>query len=146
VTYFVVAPHARERGLGRRLHDAAVAALYVRGARAVFGELDDPLVRGEPARKRVARFERWGARVLDVRYVQPSLGEGLSRDRGLVLVAWPPPETKMEPLPAETVQAFYAELVAVTEGTTRDPELTAVLHGIDAHGSAVGFRGGIGAE
>jgi GNAT superfamily N-acetyltransferase len=140
VTYFVVAQHARGQGLGRKLHDDAVAALYARGARAVFGELDDPKIRGERARERVQRFERWGARVLDLRYIQPSLGEGLSRDRGLVLVAWPPPGSALQPLPSETVQAFYAELVAVTEGPYLDAELSAVLEDMGAHGSTVGLR------
>jgi hypothetical protein len=140
VTYFVVASRARRRGLGRRLHDVAVASLYARGACAVVGELDDPLVRGDTARQRLERFERWGARVLDIRYIQPSLGDGLPRDRGLVLVGWPLPGTVLEPLPAGTVKAFYSELVAATEATELDAELAGVLDGMSARGSTVALR------
>jgi N-acetylglutamate synthase-like GNAT family acetyltransferase len=72
VTYLVVAPHARERGLGRQLLTYAANDLYARGARAVFGEVN------RDAPDRIARFVRWGARVLDYAYVQPALGPGLA--------------------------------------------------------------------
>src|SRR5829696_3956917 len=42
VTYNVVAPAARRGGLGRQLLDGAIAELFAAGARAVFGEVDDP--------------------------------------------------------------------------------------------------------
>src|SRR5207245_1628718 len=83
VTYIVVAPTARERGLGRELLATAVDELHAAGAPAVFGEVNDPRLRAS----QLERFVRWGARVLDVRYVQPALGRHLARDRGLLLLA-----------------------------------------------------------
>ncbi len=98
VTYMVVAPHARERGLGRQLFEYAANDLYARGARAVFGEVN----RNAP--ERIARFERWGARVLDYEYVQPALGPGLDEDTGLCLIVLPPIPADVDPAP------FVAEL------------------------------------
>jgi hypothetical protein len=123
LTYLVVAPSARRQGLGRELLENATKTLYGSGAIAVFGEVNDPRVHGEAARPRLARFVRWGARVLDVDYVQPSLGEGLERDRGLCLIAWPYPEMAMPDLPAATIRHFIDELYEATEGVgaLRDP-------------------------
>lgn len=98
VTYMVVAPHARERGLGRQLFEHTARDLYARGARAVFGEVN----RNAP--ERIARFERWGARVLDTPYVQPALGAGLDEDKGLRLIVLPPVPAQVDPAP------FVAEL------------------------------------
>lgn len=94
----VVAPAARNRGLGRRLFEGASRALYDRGARAVFGEVH------RDAPERLARFVRWGARPLDFDYVQPALGPGLSADDGLQLIVLPPVPEQVDPL------AFVAEL------------------------------------
>jgi GNAT superfamily N-acetyltransferase len=129
VTYNVVAPDARRGGLGKRLLDGAVAELHAAGAPAVFGEVDDPrrarAPHEEPAPAAWARLERnqrWGARVLGppARYVQPALGPGLARDRGLVLIAL----AGASPLPAELDGAiprgFVEELYAATEGGPPD--------------------------
>ena len=132
VTYSVVAPEARRAGLGRRLLDGAVAELHAAGARAVLGEVDDPRrARGpsdEPAETawaRLERFQRWGARVLGppARYVQPSLGPGLSRDRGLVLIALAGEAPLPPSLDGAIARAFVEELYAVTEGGPPDPEV-----------------------
>ena len=120
VTYLVVAPAWRGRGLGRRWLAEAAAELRAEGARAVFGEVD----RREP--ERLARFRRWGARAVDVPYVQPALGEGLARDRELVLIALDEPRAE---LPGELVRAFLAEFYEATEGAL-DPELRAIVAGI----------------
>lgn len=98
VTYMVVAPHARKRGLGRQLFEQAARDLYARGARAVFGEVS------RDATERIVRFVRWGARVLDTPYVQPALGEGLVEDTGLCLIVLPPIPAQVDPAP------FVAEL------------------------------------
>jgi GNAT superfamily N-acetyltransferase len=133
VTYNVVAPEARRGGLGRRLLEGATAELYAAGARAVLGEVVDPRrprSPGDPdpepadaAWARLERNQRWGARVLAARYVQPALGPGLVRDRGLVLIALPGPA----PLPAELdgaiPRAFARELYAITEGGPPDAEI-----------------------
>jgi Acetyltransferase (GNAT) family len=111
VTYLVVAPDVRGRGLGRSLFEGAAAALYADGARAVFGEVNDPRVHGASAQPRLDRFVRWGARVVDVPYVQPALGPGLSRDQGLCLIVLPP----IVEVPTQRVTDFVAELYTATE-------------------------------
>lgn len=116
VTYLVVAPAARGRGLGEQLLRDAITAL---AAPLVLGEVNDPRVHGT-GEDRLARFERWGARVLDVRYVQPALGPGLARDRGLLLIAFAP---RPEIIDGALVRAFVEELYAATEGGALDPEI-----------------------
>jgi GNAT superfamily N-acetyltransferase len=131
VTYMVVARQARGQGLGERLQREAVAALRAAGAPAVFGEINDPRLPGhEPAElawKRLERNLRWGARVVDARYVQPALGDGLARDRGLLLIALDARDTSM---PGAIVRDFIAELHAVTEGRAPDAELAVLLAAI----------------
>jgi GNAT superfamily N-acetyltransferase len=127
VTYMVVAPSARRSGLGRELQMAATRELRDRGALAVFGEVNDPRSShdGESADEawtRLERNQRWGARVVDVRYVQPDLGHG--RDRGLLLIAL---DEQRRELPGELVRGFVAELFEANEGGPPDAELRAVL-------------------
>lgn len=117
VTYMVVAPAARGRGLGERLLRDAVADL---AAPLVLGEVNDPRVHGT-GWERLERFQRWGARVLDARYIQPALGPELARDRGLLLIAFAPlPEV----VDGAMVRAFIDELYAATEAGARDPEVS----------------------
>ncbi len=135
LTYLVVAPAARRRGLARGLLDGARAELA--GARALFAEVIDPRrcppAEADEAWARLGRFQRWGARVVDHPYVQPRLVGGEPRDRGLVLIAFvdePAPPT----LDGAIVAAFLREFYAVTEGAPpdRDPELAAVLATVPA--------------
>lgn len=105
LTYLVVAPHARRRGLGRALIDHALAALG--DGVTVFAEADDPAKHPEPAaRERVDRFVRWGARIVPVRYIQPALGPDLPPDDRLILLHWGAAPT------SATVAGFVAEFAA----------------------------------
>lgn len=104
VTYLVVAPGARRGGLGKRLLDDALAALAADGARTVFGEVADAA--------RLDRFQRWGARLVDVPYIQPALGPGLARDAELTLIAF----DDRDALPGALVADFVRELYEATEG------------------------------
>jgi GNAT superfamily N-acetyltransferase len=134
ITYMVIAPAARRHGLGKRLQRGAVDTLFARGAPAVFGEVNDPRRIGEgidePLEamwRRLERNQAWGARVVDVRYVQPALAPGLARDHGLCLIAL----ADEQPLPAtmsgHIVRDFVAELFTITEGAAPDRELLAAI-------------------
>jgi len=117
VTYLVVAPAARRGGIGRRLLADAVAHL---GTPIVLGEVD------RDARERIARFVRWGARIVGTPYIQPALGEGLARDRGLALISF----TGGTVLDGATLRAFLEEFYRLTEGRDPDGELRGVIDAI----------------
>jgi GNAT superfamily N-acetyltransferase len=134
VTYMVIAPAARRQGLGRRLQREAALAMYDAGARAVFGEVNDPRLAGrgvdEPVEQMWRRLERnqaWGARVVDARYVQPALSPGLSRDHGLCLIALASAEPLPDALSGDIVRDFVDELYAATEGAPPDAALIAAI-------------------
>jgi len=118
VTYMVVAPAARGQGIGEQLLRDAV----IDTGGLVLGEVNDPRRTGEW--KRLERFQRWGARVLDARYIQPALGEGLSRDRGLLLIAFAGAEPLPEELDGALVRAFVDDIYGSTEGGPKDPEVS----------------------
>jgi len=136
VTYVVVAPQARRGGLGHTLRSGAARTLYADGAHAVFGEVNDPRAphsyeTAEESWKRLLRYQRWGSRVLDIRYVQPSLGPGLERDRGLVLLRHAGDAPPLGEMPGHIVQGFISEFYDITEeGRAVDDELRAILDGI----------------
>lgn len=121
VTYLVVAPHARGQGVGERLLREAVDELHADGAALVLGEVNDPRLRGNW--ERLARFQRWGARVVEGRYVQPALAEGLARDRGLLLIALAGSRALDEKIDGARVRSFVRELYEVTERAPMDPEV-----------------------
>jgi GNAT superfamily N-acetyltransferase len=129
VTYLVIAPAARRQGLGKRLQREAALQLFAAGAPIVLGELNDPRRpshTGESVEDKWRRLERnqaWGARVLDVRYIQPALAPGLARDDGLCLIALAGPQPLPATLPGAIVRAFVVELYAVTEGGAPPVEL-----------------------
>lgn len=132
VTYMVVAPSARQQGLGERLLREAAQALYAGGAPAVFGEvaMPDALARDHgdfegatAARHRIERFQNWGARVAQLRYVQPALAPGLQRDWELMLIVLAGDAPVPDDLPGAVVRAFVEELYAVTEGGVPDERI-----------------------
>jgi GNAT superfamily N-acetyltransferase len=144
ITYMVIAPAARRQGLGKRLQRGAAAALFAAGAPAVFGEVNDPRRAGdgvdEPVEamwRRLERNQAWGARVVDVRYVQPALAPGLARDHGLCLIALAGPTPLPSTMPGQIVRDFVGELYAATEGDAPDH---ALLAGIPAHVDLVELR------
>jgi GNAT superfamily N-acetyltransferase len=135
ITYMVVAEAARRRGLGKRLQADAISTMFAAGAPAVFGEVNDPRLAGtglldepvEDSWERLVRNENWGARVVDCRYIQPALGLGLERDRGLCLIAHAGYKPLPDTMPGAIVRAFVGELYAKTEGSEPDAELHALL-------------------
>ena len=132
VTYMVIAPAARRQGLGRRLQREAAMTLFAGGAQAVFGEINDPRRPGEGVDepldamwRRLERNQVWGARVVDVRYVQPALAPGLERDHGLCLIALAGEDPLPDTMSGGIVRDFVEELYEVTERAAPDPELVA---------------------
>jgi hypothetical protein len=127
LTYMVVAPSARGRGLGKQLQFTAVRGLLARGAPLVIGEINDPRVTTlEPAADAWARLERnlrWGARVLDMRYIQPALGPGLARDRQLVLLALPGELPLPDHVDGGLLRTFVDEFYSVVENGPPDAEI-----------------------
>jgi GNAT superfamily N-acetyltransferase len=127
VTYMVVAPSARRLGLGRRLQGDAAADLYARGAPLVLGEVNDPRITTlEPAEHAWARLRRnqtWGARVAETRYVQPALGDGLARDRQLLLIVLAGATPLGDAISGACLREFLTEFYEVTEGGLPDPEI-----------------------
>jgi GNAT superfamily N-acetyltransferase len=125
LTYLVVAPAARGRGVGKQLLDGALRSLRARGAIAIFAEVNDPERDGkttetrEEKAARLAMFMRWGAKLVDFPYVQPSLGPGLSRDHGLRLLAF---DAENE-IPGEVIAGFVRELYTACEGGVEMPSL-----------------------
>ena len=134
VTYMVIAPAARRQGLGRQLQREAALAMFAAGAPAVFGEINDPRLAGEGVDepiehmwRRLERNQAWGARVLDIRYVQPALAPGLSRDHGLCLIALAGTEPLGLAMPGKVVREFVDELYTITEGTAPERDVLAAI-------------------
>ena len=144
VTYMAIAPAARRQGLGKRLQRDAARTMFAAGARAVFGEVNDPRLAGlgvyEPVEamwRRLERNQAWGARVVDTRYVQPALAPGLVRDHGLCLIALASEQPLPATMPGRIVRDFIDELYAATEGAPPDDELVAA---IPAHVALIELR------
>lgn len=134
VTYMAIAPAAQRQGLGKRLQRDAALTMFAAGARAVFGEVNDPRLVGlgvdEPIEamwRRLERNQAWGARVVDTRYVQPALAPGLLRDHGLCLIALASEQELPATMPGQIVRDFVAELYAATEGAPPDAALVAAI-------------------
>jgi hypothetical protein len=63
--------------------------------------------------------------------MQPSLGEGLDRDRGLVLVRHAGDAPPLTAMPGQVVRDFISEFFTVTEeGLPTDDEFRGILAGI----------------
>jgi GNAT superfamily N-acetyltransferase len=96
VTYIAVEPQHRGAGIARTLMRAAVGRLDALASdqgeplRAIFAEAEDPS-KVDPtlhakASQRLRILARFGARAVDLRYVQPGLSGGGGRARHLMLL------------------------------------------------------------
>lgn len=99
LTYLVVDPKFRKQGLCRSLLDRALQILAETAKErntelaAVFGEINDPRKIGEIEDsinpwERLYIFEKLGARIVDIPYVQPGLVRDENRSRCLLLVTF----------------------------------------------------------
>lgn len=117
LSYLVVAPEARNRGLGGSLLRAAVGE----ESRLVLAEIEDPRFygpderTGDPARR--ARFyEQIGSRLVPVPYVQPSLRPGSPRVENLLLITIPSALAPRWSLDGALLTAFLDAYYSSCEG------------------------------
>jgi GNAT superfamily N-acetyltransferase len=120
LTYLVVAPSARQRGLGWLLVTHALQRLKTRATetgaplRAVFGETNNPaLVAPEQdsmdPRRRLEILTRLGAQIVEIRYIQPELIQGQGRGYEMLLIAFPLDGTRPDTIDAACVRAFLED-------------------------------------
>ena len=100
LAYNAVAPDLQGGGFGKMMVQGRIKGLQELAVesgqelQSVIIEVNNPAkVRPEddsmdPA-KRIALFEKWGAKVIPVDYVQPALGPGLEKSRNSLLMAYP---------------------------------------------------------
>jgi len=142
--YLAVDPATRGHGLGGRILREAVNAWRARYEPCIIlAEIENPdgpvhELHGDP-RRRLAFYEKAGAKVLDLPYFQPGLGDPARRVRGMLLLALDvAPEFIVEGkdrVAGEPLRTFMAEYLESTEG--RRPEDTAaneLLAAIDRPG------------
>lgn len=127
LAYNAVDPGQRARGYGRKMVDARIAALEAlaktdgRRLAAALIEVNDPakVAPGEdsmdPA-KRIALFEKWGARLIDLAYVQPPLEPGAAFCDTLRLMAYP---VAGEMPGSLALKGFIEEVYALVEPARR---------------------------
>lgn len=140
LSYLVVAPALRGRGLGADLIHRAVGD----DPRLVLAEIEDPRfhppdpLTGDPVRR--ARFyDRIGSRLLPIPFSQPSLRPGAPRVRNLLLITIPS-AWRGATVPGPLLRRFLDEYYSTSEGkealddpeyrslrsATEDPELALV--------------------
>ena len=100
LAYNAVSPDLQGGGFGKMMVQGRIKGLLELAAeggqelQSVIIEVNNPaVVRPEddsmdPA-KRIALFEKWGAKQIPVDYVQPPLGKGLEKSRNSLLMAYP---------------------------------------------------------
>ena len=108
IEYIVIKPEYRRKGCGRRLLELTERALHDDADRSqkrpldwIAAEVDDPFATKRPLHAidpfEVARiWHKWGYRLLDFQYVQPSLDEDKNPVETLLLTAKTCPEGKFE--------------------------------------------------
>lgn len=107
LTYLVVAPARRRRGLARRLVARAIALLHDEARAhggalgAVFAEAEDPAQvaaagHAMPPQERLRALARLGARRVVLPYVQPRLAGGSAACRHLLLLAFYPSAAQLD--------------------------------------------------
>jgi GNAT superfamily N-acetyltransferase len=131
LAYLAVRPDIRSRGVGTALVRHAVPRWRKRSdVRLSVAEVHDPrrwLDPGDAAEERLRFFDRVGARVLGMPFIQPALEPGRSRVSGFLLLVF---DSDLEhEVPAAQVARFVRHYYAVAEGAEPpfDPELAELL-------------------
>jgi GNAT superfamily N-acetyltransferase len=146
LSYIAVRPEARGRGIATQLMKRVAAEWYRHpDVLLALAEVHDPRhfagVLGEDSLGRLRLYERLGARLLAVPFVQPALSEGRERVPGfLLLVFHADPQVCVERdgttgVRAEIVADFIRRYYESAEGASPpyDPQLTALLQAVGAH-------------
>ena len=138
VTYIVVEPQHRGTGIARTLMRAAVGRLDALACdqgeplRAIFAEAEDPS-KVDPtlhakASQRLRILARFGARAVDLRYVQPGLSGGGGRARHLMLLQLGGGDAPIErAVVRDFMHEFYRALG--TPDAEADPDFGAMFAG-----------------
>jgi GNAT superfamily N-acetyltransferase len=135
--YLAVRADVRGRGVGSALLDD-LQPKWRKSFRptAILAEIEDPRYhkagpRGDPL-ARIRFYDRIGAKLLPLRYFQPSLGCGLARVRGMFLICLDP---GLEVVPTAPLLTFLDEYFAFYEGAKTkqtDPEYLALCNQVGA--------------
>jgi len=147
LAYNAIAPEFRNEGLGRVMVEARKQALLGMAKKngnplkGVFIECNDPdKVTPEedcmdPA-LRLKIFQKWGAKVMPIDYVQPALTKESEKCEKLKLLAYPHPESGEYPAPDGIkgfVNGIYNELARHNGSTpSEDPDRIRIMAQIDA--------------
>lgn len=121
LSYLATAPPHRGTGLGGTLlaeHGRRWPAL---GLRTVLGEVHDPRLHPETTEERpldrLRFYDRHGARLVGVPWVQPALSPETERSAGMLLIALPPVPGA---IPARDLTEWAREYYLEAEGTSTD--------------------------
>jgi GNAT superfamily N-acetyltransferase len=144
LAYLAVRPELRGRGIGTMLVEHVAPRWYAHpDVRLAVAEVHDPRpwanVADEDPLARLRLYERMGARVLGVPFVQPALAPGRARVPGFLLLAFfVHPEAELQrdggsEVPSDLVSAFVRRYYASTEGTAdpSDSQLNELLARIE---------------
>lgn len=144
MAYLAVRPNIRRRGIGTELMRRVASEWYAdEHVLLAVGEVHDPRrwteVDGEHAVARLRLYERLGAQLLGIPFVQPAIEHGGERVRGFLLVAFHVDEGIVvdrdgtRGIPADRVAGFVRQYYDAAEGAREpyDPELTRLLERIE---------------
>lgn len=137
LAYLAMRADCRGAGVGSALLGRALALWReLLAPAAILAEVEDPRGRGagphgDPS-ARLRFYERAGGKVLPLCYFQPSIGNGMPRVRGMLLICLDP---WRESVPKDSVLAFLDEYMQEAEGSdasTADPEYLDLRAQVDA--------------
>jgi GNAT superfamily N-acetyltransferase len=132
--YLAVRDDLRGTGLGTALLDRALPAWRRAFApTAILAEVEDPRVRqagphGDPV-ARLRFYDRAGAKLLPIRYTQPSVGPGLPRVPGMFLICLDP---ALQSIPSDAVLAFLDEYMESMGSSTDEPDYLEMRRAIES--------------
>jgi GNAT superfamily N-acetyltransferase len=137
LAYLAVRADCRGSGIGGALLERTLLSWQETLAPAtILAEVEDPRCHtsgphGDPA-ARLRFYERAGGKMLPLRYFQPSIGNGMPRVRGMLLICLDP---WRESVPRDSVLAFLDEYMLEAEGSkarTTDVEYLDLRAQVDA--------------